>query len=179
METLIKCIKDIIPVIFGILIALVINNWNEERKEKKYLDQIFTSINKELEESSLSIEENLPKQQILSDSIMAYLDDETVPIFDIIKKANGIYGPTIKNNSWRAIANSKIELVEFKKLSTLTEIDQSKEFLQLKLEKLLDFMIENLKSTTKEKKEIFLLLNQEITSSSSNLKEEIEDFLKN
>ena len=56
-----QIIKDIIPVIIGILIALLINNWNEDRKEKKYLNQIFASINKELEESRIDLKENIPK----------------------------------------------------------------------------------------------------------------------
>ena len=64
-----QIIKDIIPVIIGILIALLINNWNEDRKEKKYLNQIFASINKELEESSIDLKENIPKQQVLIDSL--------------------------------------------------------------------------------------------------------------
>ena len=64
-----QIIKDIIPVMIGILIALLINNWNEDRKEKKYLNQIFASINKELEESRIDLKENIPKQQVLIDSL--------------------------------------------------------------------------------------------------------------
>ena len=47
MKQISQLIKEIIPVIIGVLIALVINNWNEERKDKKYLTQIFSSINEE------------------------------------------------------------------------------------------------------------------------------------
>jgi len=178
MKQISQLIRDIIPVILGILIALVINDWNEDRQDKKYLDQIFTSIKKELEESRIDVEESIPKQQILIDSLGKYLNDETVSIFDIIKKANGIHGPSIKNNSWKAIANSKIELVEFKKISELSEIDESKESLDLKQEKLLDFMIDNLKNTSQEKKEVFMLLYQEIIATEKYLLLEIEEFLK-
>jgi len=37
MKKINQLFKEIIPVIIGVLIALVINNWNEERKDKKYL----------------------------------------------------------------------------------------------------------------------------------------------
>ena len=159
------------------MIALVINNWNEDRKEKKYLNQIYASIEKEFKENKLDIEENLPKQQVLTDSLGRYMNDESVTIFEIITKAKGIYGPTIKNNSWKAIANTKIELVEFETLSLLTEIEESKEDLKLKREKVLEFMIENLKNTSTEKKEIFMLLNQELVSTEKQILLEMNDYL--
>ena len=39
-------------------------------------------------------------------------------------------------------------------------------------------MIENLKNTNQEKKEVFMLLSQEIISTEKSLKFEIEEFLK-
>ncbi len=172
-----QLLREIIPVIFGILIALVINNWNEDRKDKKYLDQIFTSITSELEESKIELEESVPKQQMLIDSLGRYLNDKTVSIFGIITKADGIQGPTIKNNAWKAIAGSKIELVDFEKISSLSDIDDSKEGLRIKLEKLLDFLVDNLKSTDQDKKEVFMLLSQEILSTTKYSILEIDDFL--
>jgi len=179
MDQISKLVKDIIPVIIGILIALLINNWNEDRKEKKYLKQIFTSINNELEENRIDIKESIPKQQILIDTIGKYINDETVAIIDIIKKTDGIHGPNIQNNSWKAISNTKIELIEFEKLSKLSEIDDTNENLKYKKQKLIDFVVDNLKNTDSEKKEIFMLLNQEILSSGKYLQSEIEKFLKN
>jgi len=60
--------KEIIPIIVGILIALYINNWNENRKDKNYINQISTSINKELTETNDDIIETLSKQRTLIDS---------------------------------------------------------------------------------------------------------------
>lgn len=171
-------IREVIPVILGILIALVINNWNEDRKDKKYLSQIFSSLESELEESRAGIEESYPKQQMLLDTIGKYMNDETVSLFEIMSKGGGINGANIKNGAWRAIANSKIELIDFEKLSMLTEIDESKEGLKLKQEKLLGFMVDNLKSTNREKKEVFMLLNQDILSSFKYAHFEIEEYLK-
>jgi len=178
MKEIKQLVREVVPVILGILIALAVNNWNETRKDKRYLEQIYTSINNELEESRIEIKESIPKQQILIDSIGRYMNDETVAIFDIIRKADGIQGPRIKNNAWKAIAGSKIELVEFEKLSALSEIDQSKEGIELKTDKLIDFLVNNLKSTSQEKKEIFMLLSQEILSTVKYSLSEIEEFLE-
>jgi len=172
-----KIIREIIPVIIGILVALAVNNWNENRKDKVYLNQIYASIDMELEESRKDIIIKIPKQQMLIDSIGKYLNDETISLFEIIKKANGIHGPQIKNYSWKAIANSKIELIEFEKLSELSEIDESKEGLKLKMEKLIGFVNANLKTTDQEKKEIFKLLCQDILDATKYAQSEIEEFL--
>jgi hypothetical protein len=38
--------KEIVPIIIGILVALYINNWNENKKDEKYINQILSSIKK-------------------------------------------------------------------------------------------------------------------------------------
>jgi hypothetical protein len=45
--------KDIATIIASILIALYIKNRNEDRKDEKYLNQMYSSIEKELEESRI------------------------------------------------------------------------------------------------------------------------------
>ena len=40
--------KEITPITVGILIALYINNWNENRKDRNYISKITSSINLEL-----------------------------------------------------------------------------------------------------------------------------------
>jgi hypothetical protein len=177
MKRVSQLIREIVPVIIGILIALVINNWNEERKDKKYLNQVYSTIAAELEESSRDIENTLPKQQILIDSLNKYMNDETTSIFEIINKAEGIQGPNVKLHAWKAVVNSKVELIEFEKLSSLSEIEESKKYLELKLQKILDFVIENGKETNQEKKEIFMFLNQDIISGEKYLQYEIKEFL--
>lgn len=173
-----KIIKEVIPVILGVLIALLINNWNEDRKDKKYLNQIYNSIQEELKESSLDFKKNIPKQQRFADSLKAYINDETLSIIDIVKKADGIYAPRIKNNSWRAIANSRIELIEFKTLSTLSELDDSKKNLEYKQEKISDFLIENIKSTQPLKKEILILMVSEVISTEKYIQVKIDELIK-
>lgn len=178
MRQIKKLIREIIPVIIGILVALVINNWNEERKEKKYLDRIFTSIKKELDISIADIKESISNQQVLIDNLKKYENDETMCILDIIKISGGVNAPLVKNYSWKAIAATNIELIEFEKLAALSEIDESKKGIELKTEKSIDFLYQNIKSTDPEKKEVFMLLTQELMSTEKYLLYEISEFLK-
>ena len=55
-------LKDIIPVIAGILIALFINEWNSERKDEAYINQVFSTISQELKESKEDIIVTIPQQ---------------------------------------------------------------------------------------------------------------------
>lgn len=113
MKEVSKLFREIIPVIIGILIALFINNWNEDRKDKKYLNKIFSSIERELEESNMDIKRVIPMQLASVDTIESYLNKEGVSLFEIMNRVNGIQFPEIKTKSWNAIANSKIELIGY------------------------------------------------------------------
>lgn len=179
MKSLSKLIREIIPVIAGILIALFINNWNEDRKDKKYLNQIFSSIEKELEESIIDIKRVIPKQIASIDTIQAYLNNEDVSIYDVIIKANGVHSPSIKTNSWNAIANSKIELIEYEKLSTLADIQERKENLRWRIEKQMDFMFQNMEKTDTGKKEILIMTISDIIGAEKRLLATIEGILNN
>lgn len=120
-------VKEIIPVIIGILIALFINNWNEERKERNYFNEILNSIEYELEETQEDIKSNIVLQQSLMDTLNFYLEDEKSSLNQIMYKTNGISLPTIRIYSWRALSNSRIELLNYKDLSSLANIEEEKE----------------------------------------------------
>jgi len=56
---LLYAIGEIILVVLGILIALQVNNWNEERKLKKQEETILKSIAIEFEENLLTVRQSL------------------------------------------------------------------------------------------------------------------------
>ena len=175
-KTFSELFKEIIPVIIGILIALFINNWNEQRKEEKYVSQILESIKLELAESKIDIDKNISKQKILIDSLKHYASDNEMSIIQTAYKADGVHAPQIRINSWRAISNTKIELIDYDKLSTLDDIEEGKELLKEKLDYLMKFVFSNLKDTSEDKKELMILLLRDIISTEYFIKEDIESF---
>ncbi|MEE9363817.1 MAG: DUF6090 family protein [Cellulophaga sp.] len=171
-------IGEIILVVIGILIALSINNWNENRKDKKYLNQIFSSIENELEESSIDIKKVIPKQLASVDTIEVYLNNEKVTLYEIMIRANGIQMPNIKTNSWNAIANSKIELIEYEKLSALSDIEEGKENLAQRIEKQMEYIFQNFEKTDKNKKIIVKMMILDIVGAEKELQSKIEELIK-
>ena len=162
MNHISQLIREIISVIVGILIALLINNWNEKRKDDAYLDQIFSSINKELQESKLDIQRVIPKQLALLDSLDRHMANGDFSLYRINTRADGIHAPQIKTNSWNAIASSKIELIAYEKLSSLAGIQERKENLNNRIEKLLEFVLLNFANTENEKKGIVRFMVSDI-----------------
>lgn len=171
-------IKEIVPIIVGILIALYINNWNEDRKDQDYIDRISESLNKELVETDEDITKVLVKQRVLMDSIQFYANNDQISIDVVLRKANGIHIPTIKMNSWKAISNSKIELMEYDKVSTLADIEEQKDLLRMKSGKLIDFIYSNFKETSPDKKAFMNIMMREIVSTEISMQADIQKIIE-
>ena len=179
MKVISQLFKEMIPVILGVLIALVINNWNQDRKDANYLAQMLTSVKGELAESKADILLSIPQQKALLDSLDFYLNDESVSLMDIVRRSEGIKFATVKSNSWRAIASSKIELIDFNQLTSLSDIDEGKDELRFKNEKVIDFLYDHARETSREAKEFFQLIVQDIVWTEERLQEQIEAFTNN
>ena len=68
-------IGEIVLVVLGILIALYINNWNEERKNEEKLISIFIEIQDDLSKDILRLDEILPWYKERDSLIYLVLND--------------------------------------------------------------------------------------------------------
>ncbi|MEL6558110.1 MAG: hypothetical protein AAFQ94_07995 [Bacteroidota bacterium] len=175
-RTVVEVLKQMIPVIVGILVALFINSWNEQRKDQNYIDEISKSIVTELEESRIDIVENIPKQNRLMDSLRFYAKDESLSLLDIVLKTEGFHSPQIRINSWEAISRTKIELVPYEQLKALSNIENSKELLEDKEKYLMTFVYSNMRENSSDIKETIIFLLLDIISTEMSIKENIENF---
>ena len=81
-------IGEIILVVIGILIALQINNWNEEKKYQKQLQIKIYSILGDLREDALEIKSilnDLEKQHSAADHIIPVMESEQKSIVDSLR----------------------------------------------------------------------------------------------
>jgi len=169
-------IKEIIPVIAGILIALFIDNWNSERKDEAYINQVFSTINSELKESKEDIIITIPQQKSLIDSLQFYSDNKNVKVLDIVMKSKGIYIPKVKINAWKSVASTKIDLIDYKKVALLSNIEELKEILNNKSEFLMTYLYTNINETDKNIKQTSKMILLDIIQTEKTMQQTIERF---
>lgn len=179
IKNLKKLIREMIPVILGIIIALFINNWKERINDQRFIKKALSSIRSELLYNKEDLDSTLVQQLNLLDTLQFYIDDPSQKIIDIVGRAGGFQMPAIRNTSWKSFLNSRIELVEYKTISYLTEIEEFKDVYKLKQNKILDFGYSNLDASTRKEKETFLLFIKDIIDTESQLVELHEAFLDN
>lgn len=177
-KNLFQFIKEIIPIIVGILIALFIDNWNVERKDRVYINQVFTMVDSELKESKEEILATIPRQETLIDSLNFYATNKEVSVLTIVMKSKGIYLPPIKLNAWKAVSTNKIDLVDYKKVTTLSNIEELKGILSGKGELLMNFIYANINETDERIKMTIKLILLDIIQTEKTLQLHIEAFEK-
>lgn len=132
---LLYAIGEIILVVIGILIALWINNWNEERKGRKLERQVVQTIYDELEQNlaySNSIFEQLQMRLSTTISLMQYTAEDELQItaqtFDSLMVQSFLlpaYTP-VKANLERVLGSDQINLIRSSELQKkLTDYNTS------------------------------------------------------
>jgi hypothetical protein len=167
-------IKEIIPVTIGILIALSIGNWNQNKKEQEYVTEMLGLIDNELNTTDKGIEDVVPIQMSLIDTLQHFSNDKDVSIMQSILKVGGVKIASIKTNAWNAISSSKLELVDYKLIIPLSDIVEEKEALKVKSNTLINFANENLNETNTEKKKVLILYLKDIIGTEKAIQEQIK-----
>lgn len=114
-------IGEIILVVIGILIALSINTWNEQRKEKAIVVNVLKNIRYDLISDTLRfsyIIENIPKDMELTKSLLKTTGLDTLSANELYDRIpnNGYLG-TFKNQSYEKVINAGItDFFEFNQL---------------------------------------------------------------
>ena len=76
-EVLLKIGLDMIPVIAGILIALFVNNVQQNVVDRRLLKSTLQSLSDEFSENEKVIEHLLPNQQRFLDTLRFYMNDRS------------------------------------------------------------------------------------------------------
>jgi len=71
---LLYAIGEIILVVIGILIALQINNWNQDKQQQKILNNIYATIKADLQQDILNIDEIITISQPIEKDYLAIIN---------------------------------------------------------------------------------------------------------
>ena len=146
-----KLLYDMIPVILGILIALVINDWQLDAEDKDFVDSALTAISKELVENINQLEKVIPEHERFAMAIDSslYLSNS---VGDIIKAYGDLDSPNIKHTSWKAFLNQYMRLVDYEFISILAKIEEEKYLLETKGIKTVDYIYDNIDASDEKTK---------------------------
>jgi uncharacterized protein YoxC len=167
-----------IPVILGVLIALLINNWKESSENKRYLQRALDSMEKEVEESKTSVEEVLERHNIVIDSLVEHLENEDLSMREVFENAGGVQYPFIKNIALRFFVGGKVELIDYELISQMTDLEEAKRLLDNKFDKMMDFVYENMEKNDAQSKTLVLIHLSNVMDSESQLVELYANYLE-
>lgn len=172
-----KIIQDTIPVILGVLIALLIGNLKQRYDDSVYLSTMFEAMNEEAVNNLEAVNEVLEKHTILMDTIDYYVEDPEISIVDILQKTDGLQVPSILTVAWKSVANSRAELVDYKTLFLLNKIERSNQLLDKKADRIVAHVLADLYTAKKEDKAKLLLLLTDVIDSELALQKLHQEFL--
>ena len=104
-------IGEIVLVVIGILIALYINNWNEEKKSNIKTIELFAEVQRDLLSNIYSISETILLQS-RRDSIMSVILNYQLTVEDYIEKPELYYpighidGPSLSNHGFSKLSSN-------------------------------------------------------------------------
>ncbi len=152
-----KILLDTVPVILGVLIALLIGEWKSGYDDRRYFDRILVSMEDEARGSLDEINDILPRHVRLLDSIEYYLEEPDVNLLTLIERNGGLQVPTIQNRTWNAVITSRIDLVDYELISLFNQIDESKEILMVKVSDLTEYIFSQVHDSDRQSKELLKL----------------------
>ena len=114
-------IGEIALVMIGILLALQVNTWNENRKDNLQEQQILIQLKEEYTVNMLQLEQKIAHREKIiaaANKVLQYIDDPSnVTNASLINKLNKYIGtPTIEPIENNLISSGNINLIKNKKL---------------------------------------------------------------
>lgn len=177
LGTIKKLLLEIIPVVIGILLALILNGMVEDYQSKKYFRQSLKAIVEENEHNIKELKYALERQKAYADTLNVYHSSDTMSLFDITLAAKGFYTPDLKLTSWKfLLEDSKHTLIPIEMINKLTEIEKNYNTIQLHGKIAMDIIYNEKYFNKSASKMPMRVLLMDINESENNMLRVLEDF---
>lgn len=170
-------LQEIVIVVLGVLIAVSINNYKENRDETQYVEKMLFAIEQEVRSSKMDVDSVLETHVRLMDSLEHNLDNNQETLVEMITRFGGIKVPLIQNVGLRFYISNKAELVDFELISLLLEIEFISNLLDQKMNKFYDFAYQHLNDTDEEVKISFAYMLSDAMETERSLLKKYTQFL--
>ncbi|SIO01246.1 DUF6090 family protein [Algoriphagus halophilus] len=149
-------VGEILLVVIGILIALQVNNWNEERKNNKIREVFRSSLKKDLQADTSYLKATIQKLQLESEQLTQFKSlineigtDKNALIGLINTKMVPFITPFsgFNNNTYRSFANSgRLELISLDLQEDLFKLNSFQVIVERDSEKYIDLYFSNIEA---------------------------------
>lgn len=124
-----KIILDFIPAFLGVLIALMLSNWSEQRKENQFIKKSIVSIYNDNKTNLENINTQIIHLENQLDTITYYLNNDTLNVVDLIKKNKGLRTKFLYQSGWNILGNSElVTKIDYDLLTSLSTFSESINF---------------------------------------------------
>lgn len=175
-------LRELTIVTVGVLIALFLSNLKENNQARKYQTASIKTINSEVTENYSNLKSVVVKQTRLLDTIKKYSADHITLSELILEKGGGLQIAQLSNAGLEFYSKNHINLIDFEMMSRLISMKSSSKLIEIKVEKLLDFMYPNLFADSEESKRLVMIYLDNILDSETQLmslyKSFTDDYIK-
>ncbi|MBK7475433.1 MAG: hypothetical protein IPN74_05550 [Haliscomenobacter sp.] len=176
-QDVVSFFREIVIVIIGILIALSIDNWNENRNNEKYIDKALFAIEEEIKLNKTDMHRIVQRHKETIDAVAMHLNNDKISLRQIIENSRGFQIAELKNIGLRFFISNKAELIDYEIISSLSEIEFLSEAVKMKTERLLNYLYDNMENTNEPAKNKFVIYLADVVESENGLLGLYDDFL--
>ena len=176
-QDVVSFFREIVIVIIGILIALSIDNWNENRNNEKYIDKALFAIEEEIKLNKTDMHRIVQRHKETIDSVAMHLNNDKISLRQIIENSRGFQIAELKNIGLRFFISNKAELIDYEIISSLSEIEFLSEAVKMKTERLLNYLYDNMENTNESAKNKFVIYLADVVESENGLLDLYDDFI--
>lgn len=114
---------EMLPVIGGILIALFIDQVQDDGRDRKLLQSTLQSLSDEFTQNTTELNRCFPRHERLIDTLHRYQGNERFNLYDVMVKGGGFPTPTLLTTNWQiTINNNSLRFMNFQTVKLLSQI---------------------------------------------------------
>ena len=177
-KRILEFLKEISIVVIGVVIAVSIGNYKENKDNEMYIEKTLLAVENEIKLSQSEIDTVLNRHIKLYEKLENEIGENEQTLGELISSSGGFQVASIKNVSLRFFISNKAELLEFQLISQLLDIELKSEMLSDKIKLLSDFAYDNVNDGNEEVKIKFAYLLANVIDGEHTLLKSYSSFLE-
>jgi len=119
-----KLAFELVTIIAGILIALFVNNIQEQKRDREILQVTLQSLSVEFAKNIENMQRIQPRLERFRDTLSFYQTQKEFSLNDIAVKAPGLTTADLYTTNWQAaLSSNSVRLLRFETVTLLSQID--------------------------------------------------------